>query len=304
MALESFYGGKQGLSSIIKAAFKYVSTNDKNFQYLTSEEQAKAIKNNEVMESCLSNANYDTVWYGELCLIDTDNKNNPYNGFLYRRTLANQGSDDPIKIYSADTEEVGTSINKLSAEYIGQIVGSQSGVPLVSVTSLDKVNEKARTTPTSDGSDKFLVDTAYPYGNPGAESINHNIQLPAGTSTTKYNAISEGIFVPGKDQDEIYYSWVNVRDNTKGKDSETWMYLGFSIPYLQVDYNWEHVDFDKTPYANETAGKKFYQNWHIAVPRGVRGNDTYKISLTTLAKGGNQIFQSLDSLTKDGTTSN
>jgi hypothetical protein len=61
MSLESFYGGKQGLSSIIKKSFKYISDTDPAFTILNSEEQAEAIANNEVMATCLSNPDYKDV---------------------------------------------------------------------------------------------------------------------------------------------------------------------------------------------------------------------------------------------------
>ena len=50
MSLESFYGGKQGLSSIIKKAFKYISKEDPAYQALSDSEKRNAENNNEVME--------------------------------------------------------------------------------------------------------------------------------------------------------------------------------------------------------------------------------------------------------------
>jgi hypothetical protein len=78
MSLESFYGGKQGLSSIIKKSFKYISENDPAFVALGernnnilvegsraieeySAAQQEALDNNEVMEYCLSQSGYEDV---------------------------------------------------------------------------------------------------------------------------------------------------------------------------------------------------------------------------------------------------
>lgn len=61
MSLESFYGGKQGLSSVIKQAFKYISENDPYFTALSPERQQEAKANKEVMETCFQDINYETV---------------------------------------------------------------------------------------------------------------------------------------------------------------------------------------------------------------------------------------------------
>ena len=66
MSLESFYGGKQGLSSVIKKAFRYISTDDPAYVALGKVEdgaqlQAEALANNEVMEECFKDNNFEEV---------------------------------------------------------------------------------------------------------------------------------------------------------------------------------------------------------------------------------------------------
>lgn len=266
MALESFYGGKQGLSSVIKKTFKYISENDPAYLALDSDKQQEAINNEEVMDKCLQNADYKDVWYGELCLIDTVNKNNPANGRLYRRTLKNQGSKDP-----ANTQET------LSAEYIGQIVGPASGTPFMQFTSLAGVDAAAAKDYGS------YSETLY---EDSAGNIVHDEQLQDNLEkidTYKHNALAEDIFIPGTadGDDTIFYNWFNVRKNEE-EDTESWVYLGLQIPYLVVENEYVTTDYWKWPDRyNEADGRKFYQKWHIEIPRGVRGNGISDIRLTT-----------------------
>ena len=132
MALESFYGGKQGVSSIIKASFKFVSTSDQAYidtvsKGLMTEAEAKAV----TMDECFKRIDYTDVWYGDLCIIDTGNRNNPNNGKLYRRALK-----------QSDNKIAGTG-NTRYAKYIGQISGPSGGMPYFDLGSLDTQRQKA-----------------------------------------------------------------------------------------------------------------------------------------------------------------
>ena len=62
--MDSFYGGKQGVSFVIKASFNSINEMIKNFK------------------------EKDDVWFGEYCLIDTVNKNDKDNGKIFRRGVA------------------------------------------------------------------------------------------------------------------------------------------------------------------------------------------------------------------------
>ena len=128
MSLNSFYGGKQGISPIIKHSFKYVSETDPAYlvaiEGLEDNSEDKKAIDAETMNLCFSDPNYREVWYNEYCIIDTPNKNNPNNGKLYRRTLKSQGSTG------------------LYAEYIGQIVGPAGSNPFFSLGSLDDVKSQ------------------------------------------------------------------------------------------------------------------------------------------------------------------
>ena len=73
MSLESFYGGKPGISPVIRKSFKYVDTNDPAYMSLTSDQRTTAEDNNEIMETCFAKSDYTDVWYGELAIIDAEN---------------------------------------------------------------------------------------------------------------------------------------------------------------------------------------------------------------------------------------
>ena len=102
MAESSFYGGRPGSSCVI---VKY---------FLSVEEMVNSFK---------LGGNYSDVHYNEYVLINTENKNNPHNGEIYRR-----GYDY--------TNENGGAI------YVGTIVGPAGQAPQLEMTTVEKVKEK------------------------------------------------------------------------------------------------------------------------------------------------------------------
>ena len=128
MSLESFYGGKQGISPVIKNSFEFIDTND--FAYQAALEAGKTASEllPFTMDLCFANVNYKDVWYDELCIIDTINKNNPNNGKIFRRTLKGAG-------------DTGTN---LCAEYVGRIVGPAGTNPFLSFGNFNFINDKGK----------------------------------------------------------------------------------------------------------------------------------------------------------------
>ena len=96
MIENSFYGGRPGFSCVVVKYFSSV---------------------NAMVEKFKMGGNYSEVHYNEYVLINTDNKNDPDNGKLYRR-----GYD-----YQNDMG---------GAEYIGQIVGPSSGTPYFQLNNI------------------------------------------------------------------------------------------------------------------------------------------------------------------------
>lgn len=263
MSQDGFYGGKQGISPVIKHAFKYVDNKDNAYLAAIAEGVTAAELKPFTMDESFKESTYENVWYGELCIIDTTNKNNPNNGKLFRRTLKGKGDID---------------LPNRSAEYIGQVVGPASGVPFLSLGSLVDTEDRAH--------ENYVVndDTEVAYSTDG-ESIRHD--RPADTDNLHvYSTLGKEMLVPGKDgdnfNDTIKYNWFNIRNNTKESPEESWVYLGFEIPFpsLEIDVtnqDWKtDIQIEKT---DETDNHPFYHHWKIDIPRGVRGNAASNIRL-------------------------
>ena len=98
--MDSLYGGKPGLSFILKESFSSID------EMITAFERGDG---------------HTTTWYGEYCIIDTPNKNHQDNGKIYRRGVSYPAANGTI----VDTSEC-----------VGQIVGPSSGTPSFCLNSL------------------------------------------------------------------------------------------------------------------------------------------------------------------------
>ena len=218
--MDSFYGGKQGVSFVIKASFKSIN------------EMVDSFKKNE-----------DKVWFGEYCLIDTVNKNDKDNGKIFRRGIA-----------SSTNSALG------GAEYIGQIVGPSSGTPLFQFDTLNNVIKHEgesydpnagdiRVYPTQATDDGQITQYNYRKDENGQYSdqdikknddgsITHTNNIVTLTST-----IGNGGLVSGKEQDGIKWTWCNLKK--ANENSESWFYVGFQIPYLVNEFTSESVYPDR-----------------------------------------------------------
>lgn len=253
MALESFYGGKPGFSPVIKAKFKYIDISDSPWK--DSSEALTEENKKQIMNECFKDPNYKDVWYGELCIIDSENKLDLNNGKLFRRTL----------------KKVDDAKNSIYAEYLGQISGPAGGVPKIHVGSINSEIQKALgNSATYDGENVANLDPSkwdYSYINSynKVTSVKPENENDFGT----INALTEGIFVPGNESQEIQYTWCNVRRN----DEDHIMYLGFKIPYtvFDIDAKIENYTYNGSYFEDKSEGKPFWKKYTIHVPRGVRG---------------------------------
>ncbi len=274
LSLESFYGGKQGVSPVIKARFKYVDTQDEDFLALTSSQQTTALDNNEVMEAAFSKSDYQRVWYGELAIIDTDNKQNPTNGRIYRRTYYQDNISDK------DT---------LHGEYIGQIVGPKGDSPNFKAGSIKNLKEYLKTYRTN------LQKVNYSYSNQEASS-SANLDLTNKNDESIFSNIVETEIQPltsfpisGVVYDDneniidyetgIKYCWVDIkRRGDNGAEPISEVFLGFDIPYTVFDFNFKETSWRNPIQSNlnnkeefKEGSQPFYQNWDIFIPTGVPG---------------------------------
>lgn len=277
MALESFYGGKPGFSPVIKASFKYVNNEDPAYQTALNNNGGNAADLKEyTMDECFKDINYTDVWYGELCIIDTENKMNPNNGKLYRRTLKKAPDD-------ARWTQAG---NTTYAEYIGQIVGPSGGVPNLDLGSLNTERKKAvGTEKTYDTDGNLPLDTSgwdYSYldettglmtnANPQGDFSKIKVLNAGGVNGENIE------MVPGKQgttyHDTIKYTWCNVRRTLDNSNEDAWIYLGFQIPYTVFDTTavQENYTYNGNVFIdNSNSSHPFYKNYTFHIPRGARG---------------------------------
>lgn len=61
MSLDSFYGGKQGVSPVVKARFKYVDTNDPAYIAAKKLVANEADLKDDTMELCFKSSDYTQV---------------------------------------------------------------------------------------------------------------------------------------------------------------------------------------------------------------------------------------------------
>lgn len=287
--MESFYGGRQGASFVIKKSFKY-----KNKQDPAYIEDLKIIGDasklaSDLMEENLSNPNYKDVWYNEYCIIDTTNKNNPRNGEIYRRTLQTQGGEEDVSS---------------SYEYIGQIVGPSAGVPMLNIRPNLLTPTELQNDLSGDWDGLGWEDAD---GNKILYDPSVSSWLPEnGTSTIKtalgqleYSDISAMLkeesfkLVPGYDptasedkryNDTIKYNWYNVRKNTEDNAGvvESWCYIGMEIPYTVITPQITTV-YNNKPHVYETDNSKGHPFWYeymFEIPRGQRGVSVSRIFIS------------------------
>ncbi len=223
----SFYGGRPGNSFTIVASFPTVQEMITNFK---------------------DGPNYTDVHYDEHVIINTEDKNNPTNGQIYRR-----GYD-----YN----------NKMGgAELIGTIVGPAGKAPLLTMDQYSTIDNMQGTT--------GLVED---------EEDGHYISMKSRGQLT----IDNGGLIPGKDKEENFHDtikWVSYsfRD-PQGRD--TIAHVGFQIPYPVIDFVSESGNFYEqpqvTPVPNEDEqNHPFYKKWKLKIPKGQRGNSAQGFRVIT-----------------------
>ena len=260
--MDSFYGGKQGVDFVLRAAFPSVAA------------MVSAFKGGPA---------YTDVWYNEYCIIDTPNKNDADNGKIYRRGLEYQN-------------------NMGGAIYVGQIVGPSSGTPYFQLLSIDDV-EKLSTKELEEYSYR-----RYPY----AYDEENEIYLTTDDDsnpiqTFSFNKDYDETLVPGKYEDssgvhyndEIKYTWCNIRNDNA--DSDSWFYVGWSQPYLVVDY----AIHQTSPYDSngdvltdatdieriDDNSHPFWEKWDLGLPKGIKGDTLRNLRvIVPTANDKNKIY--------------
>lgn len=248
--MDSLYGGHEGASFVIKASFSSVD---------------------EMKQRFSQGSNFTEVWYHEYCLISTKNKNHPDNGKVFRRGLDYQNPQTAGSIF------------------VGQIVGPSSGTPFFQLDTIDNVEKISTKTleentyrryPVSQNADGTVVTN-------WKQDASGNWQDVGGTlkKDFKFN-IQNRTLVPGKDgasfNDDIEYTWVNIRKDDE--DSDSWFYVGMKFPYTVIDYKAHAVsqydaagnikkDVDMASISRiDDKTHPFWEYWDMGIPKGLKGD--------------------------------
>ena len=294
--MESFYGGRQGASFLIKKSFKYINEQDPAYQADLAakladgkdEDFAKRDLAPFTMELCFLDGNYQEVWYNEHCIIDTTNKNNPNNGKIFRRVLQTQDTNGNTS---------------LPYEYLGTIVGPSSGAPMLKPQSglLDFETIRSQLpeghwdglglSEDKDGKTTLKIyDPSFSDGDlstwPSSVKLKEeSITIDKGMVP---GAVIKGEYINGVFEntaveytDDIKYNWFNVRKNTENDDGvvESWCYIGFKIPYPVFSTSAIYKTPGTQPKAYEvnrnddtdSIEHPFWYDWRFEIPGGLRG---------------------------------
>ena len=252
----------------------------------------------DMYEAFKKGPEYKEVWYGEHCIISTVNKNDPDNGKVFLRGVNYSYIND---------ENVATG----DAKFIGQIVGPSSGTPWFEMGGFDLL-EKRR---AQDLDLDIAQERAYPKSETEIYYDRKNGDNDPPLHIFELNT-ENGALVPGKTIDNdgnivynnaIKYSWVNIR--SAYEDNDSWVYMGFQIPYpivefeteSQYPYNSEHkYEVDSTAKEVEIEveeGKEkplFYKKYKIKIPQGVKGDSITGFRKHVVATG--DVIYSLDDI--------
>ena len=232
----SFYGGKPGNSFVIIKSFPSVGNTTDNTE----------ANNLSMVKNFSKGASYTQVHYGEYVIIDAENKNDPDNGKIFKRTSNYQN-------------EMG------GAEYFAQIVGPSGNATYTHFARYpDIINDNI-----SHNEDDLITKNSGEMAVIGHE----NAPLVPGEYQESYQ--------PGvkRYNDTIKWATYTVRDKNNRTEN---FYIGFSIPYLVLDFSATSVS-PQTPLsierknANININHPFYDEWNINIPRAKKGNEIKNI---------------------------
>lgn len=220
MEYNSFYGGRRGASFVIAKRYSTIA---------------------EMVAAFSQGGDYKTVNYDEYVLIDTENKNNPDNGKIYRRGYEYNNS-------------MGGAI------YEGQIVGPAGLAPHTEMHTIDEVEQIQE-----------REDFTYRRGSGEYSPVGGNIipgkYVEPGTGIIKYN-------------DKISWAYCSVRDmNSHESTAHIGFKFPYTvIDYTTTSVStYENGNYADTSAATRTddGSHPFYEKWNISIPKGVKG-DTFK----------------------------
>lgn len=217
---ESFYGGKPGFSFIIVKTFSSI------------EEMAKSFK---------QGPNYLAVHYDEHVIINTENKNSPDNGKVYRRGYEY-------------TNDLGGAL------YVGTIVGPAGRSPMLELTTIEDVNTKH----AAEGFDERKGEGSY-------KAIDGNL-VPGKNEDGSFNDEIQWAYCSIRNEnDEDCTAYIGFK--------VPYLVAEFTAASVDAYYNRdkETSDFQNLNLTErvDDATHPFYEKWHFKIPKGIKG-DTLK----------------------------
>lgn len=271
---DSFYGGKQGLSIIIKDTFESVA---------------------DAVAACKRGPEYTRTWYNELLIISTPNLNDKDNGKVFRRGLE----------YSNDMGGL---------ELIAQIVGPCGGTPFFQMNTIKEVKDKSTMAIGEDDYRRYPIGyETDDEGHVTGYKINTDANEPI--ATFPFSKAHDTSLVPGKTDDgrfndEILWTWCNIRK--PNQESDSWFYVGFTIPYLVTEYQTHmtsQYDGSGNLVSNPTEidrvddkSHPFYQKWDIGLPKGIKGDTLRNLRIITPTSADKSRIYAPSAITVNGST--
>ena len=220
MEYNSFYGGRRGASFVIVKRYSTIA---------------------EMISVFSQGGDYKTVNYDEYVLIDTENKNNPDNGKIYRRGYEYNNS-------------MGGAI------YEGQIVGPAGLAPHTEMHTIDEVEQ------IQEREDFTYRRGSGEYGPVGGNIIPGKYIEP-GTGIVKYN-------------DKITWTYCSVRDMNSHESTAhigfkfPYTVIDYTTTSVSTYRNGNYADTSAATRIDD-GSHPFYEKWNISIPKGVKG-DAFK----------------------------
>jgi len=211
MEYNSFYGGRRGASFIITKKYSSID---------------------EMINLFSRGGEYKDVNYDDYVLIDTENKNNPDNGKIYRRGYEY-------------TNEFGGAI------YTGQIVGPAGLAPHLTLHTIDTVKEIQQT----EGYDYRTGEGRYTTAN--------NSLIPGKVVNPNTGAITYN--------DDIQWAYCSVR-NDNDSDSIAHIGFSFPYPVIDYEVETLPDYEDMTLVRVDDQTHPFYEKWRLSLPKGAKGD--------------------------------
>lgn len=250
--MNSFYGGREGAPFILRKSYPNVPA---------------------MLDDFKQGLAFTEVRFGEYVIINTESKNHPDNGKIFRRNFAGGEikywkKNEPKKIF----EEIEKAESAYGAELIGSIVGPAGSVPYFQAVPF-KLNEDDDTLVTMSD-----IKTQY-------ENELFDTQRSCGSFNLTDENLVPGAYIDAKGEqkfnDEIKWDSFSVR--TPDADDAT-AFIEFKVPYNVIDFEANQVNAYTAPTVNKMLAKDeqthpFYQKWQINIPKGIHGQNIQDFAL-------------------------